>query len=377
MLKLIKCEFYKFKRRSLFVLATLVALVFPVVMTALYWNIPTQVNYDNLFSGIVDYGDFLLLLPILVVIATSLFFTETDNDTLKNLTTIPISKSKIVVAKIGVMAIISVAYTLLGFFASVLCSKILGIAMENMAQKFVLSIGLGIMLLAAALPCVALVVWFNKSDLISIVITLFYTIINYVIHFIRCFNDVSYAYIIIDNNFYSTKRNFSYPFISKKEKNRKEDCKMKKLIPLFLMLCCLVSVTACSKDEIVSNYNQALQSIGDKGLTDDKDLQGKREFGIDSYVGNYTADYDDFSGNEIIFGGTALERDNGNKIEISCDIAAQTGNLKLILQTGTDEPKILCDTESSYNDTIELPSASNYVLIEADNFTGSLKLKLK
>ena len=38
------------------------------------------------------------------------------------------------------------------------------------------------MLLAAALPCVALVVWFNKSDLISIVITLFYTIINYVIH---------------------------------------------------------------------------------------------------------------------------------------------------------------------------------------------------
>ena len=182
LLKLIKCEFYKFKRRSLFVLATLVALVFPVVMTALYWNIPTQVNYDNLFSGIVDYGDFLLLLPILVVIATSLFFTETDNDTLKNLTTIPISKSKIVVAKIGVMAIISVAYTLLGFFASVLCSKILGIAMENMAQKFVLSIGLGIMLLAAALPCVALVVWFNKSDLISIVITLFYTIINYVIH---------------------------------------------------------------------------------------------------------------------------------------------------------------------------------------------------
>lgn len=84
-------------------------------MTALYWNIPTQVNYDNLFSGIVDYGDFLLLLPILVVIATSLFFTETDNDTLKNLTTIPVSKGKIVVAKIGVMAIISVSYTLLGF----------------------------------------------------------------------------------------------------------------------------------------------------------------------------------------------------------------------------------------------------------------------
>ena len=78
---------------------------------------------------------------------------------------------------------------------------------------------------------------------------------------------------------------------------------MKKLIPLFLMLCCLVSVTACSKDEIVSNYNQALQSIGDKGLTDDKDLQGKREFGIDSYVGNYMMIFPvmkSFSGEQLL-----------------------------------------------------------------------------
>ena len=182
MLDLILCEFYKFKRRSIFVLATLAALIFPVVMTALYWNIPTQVNYDNLFSGIVDYGDFLLLLPILTVIANSLFFTEQDNDTLKNLVTIPVTKDKIVLAKISVMAIVSVAYTLVGFFASTICSAILGIPMENMVQKFILSFALGLMLLAAALPCVALVVWFNKSDLISIVITLFYTIVNYVVH---------------------------------------------------------------------------------------------------------------------------------------------------------------------------------------------------
>ncbi|HBY2902539.1 TPA: ABC transporter permease [Clostridioides difficile] len=182
MLKLIRCEFWKFKRRPLFVLSTLIAVIFPIVMTALYWNIPTQVNYDNLFSGIVDYGNFLLLLPILVVIATSLFFTEQDNDTLKNIVAIPVSKGKIVTAKIGVMVIISVAYTLVGFFTSLLCSKILGIAMGNILQKFALSIALGFMLLAAALPCVALVVWFNKSDLISIVITLFYTIINYVVH---------------------------------------------------------------------------------------------------------------------------------------------------------------------------------------------------
>ena len=35
----------------------------------------------------------------------------------------------------------------------------------------------------AALPCILLVVWFNKNDIISVVITLFYTILNYVVHY--------------------------------------------------------------------------------------------------------------------------------------------------------------------------------------------------
>lgn len=182
MLDLVICEFQKFKRRPIFFLSTIAALIFPVIMTALYWNIPTQVNYDNLFSGIVDYGDFLLLLPVLVVMASSLFFAEQDNDTLKNLITIPISKGQLVIAKISVMVIISVLYSLGGFLASTVCAKLLGIELVGLGEKFILCVALGFMLLVAALPCVALVVWFNKSNLIAIVITLFYTIANYVVH---------------------------------------------------------------------------------------------------------------------------------------------------------------------------------------------------
>lgn len=84
--------------------------------------------------------------------------------------------------KISVMAIVAVTYSLTSFFASVICSAILGIPMDHIEQKLVLSVFLGLMLLVTALPCVALVVWCNKSDLISIVITLFYTIVNYVVH---------------------------------------------------------------------------------------------------------------------------------------------------------------------------------------------------
>lgn len=180
---LILCEFQKFKRRPLFLLATLTAFVFPALITLLYWNTPGGQDYDNLFSGIVDPGDYLLSLPVLVVLSTSLFFTEQDSDTLKNLMTIPVSKGKLVLAKISVMAVLSVVYTLVGFLASAVCAKLLGMALFNMGQKFVLSVLLGFMMLAAALPCVVLVVWFNKNNLISIVITLFYTIVNYVFHF--------------------------------------------------------------------------------------------------------------------------------------------------------------------------------------------------
>ena len=124
---------------------------------------------------------------------------------------------------------------------------------------------------------------------------------------------------------------------------------MKKVISLFLIMCCLISMTACSKDKIVEQYNQALQAVGDNGLTNNNELQGKRNLGADSYVGTYEADYENFSGKETLFGGTALER----------------------------EPEVLCDTENSYSATLELPSASNYIIVEAENFTGSLDLTIE
>ena len=151
---------------------------------------------------------------------------------------------------------------------------------------------------------------------------------------------------------------------------------MNKKIIFLLALCCL-SVTGCSKEEIIEHYNQALQVAGDNGLTENKELQGKRKLGIDSYVGTYKAGYDSFSGEEVLFGGTALERDAGNEIEISCDTDITDGTLKLILKTGSDEPQILCDTLQSYSNTIELPSASNYIVVEAENFTGSFNLVIQ
>ena len=60
-------------------------------------------------------------------------------------------------------------------------------------------------------------------------------------------------------------------------------------------------------------------------------------------MGTYEADYESFSGKEILFGGTALERDDGNEIKISCNMDITSGTLKIMLQTGASEPEVLCN----------------------------------
>ena len=96
---------------------------------------------------------------------------------------VPVSRNQIVISKLSVMLILAVVYTVGGYLASAVCAKILGMILTGFLTKLILSIALGIMTYIAALPCILLVVWFNKNDIISVVITLFYTILNYVVHY--------------------------------------------------------------------------------------------------------------------------------------------------------------------------------------------------
>ena len=70
------------------------------------------------------------------------------------------------------------------------------------------------------------------------------------------------------------------------------------------------------KDEIINAYNTFLQNFCVAGLSKDKDIEGKRVFGTDKYVGTYKAEYDNVTSEETIFGGTALYRENGDQIRL-------------------------------------------------------------
>ena len=125
--------------------------------------------------------------------------------------------------------------------------------------------------------------------------------------------------------------------------------KIKSLVALSLALCMVLCFAGCSsnndegslKDNLVNGFNNWLESFSKHTVTKDKNLQGERENDIDEYTGSYTASYDGFNGEEFIFGGTALERDNGSNLEATYSLTITSGKATLYWLSSGEE-HIIC-----------------------------------
>ena len=155
MRNLLLSEFKKFKRKKLFYFGILAAFIFPLFNAVLL----SDSTFASVQSGVREDNAFLLLMPLLIILAANLFFVEQDNDTLKNLLCIPVPKNQLVLVKLLVLFIFSVAFQLMGFAVSTVIA------------------------VSQTIPCIVLVVWFNKSYILSVIIVFFYTLLNYVMHF--------------------------------------------------------------------------------------------------------------------------------------------------------------------------------------------------
>ena len=91
------------------------------------------------------------------------------------------------------------------------------------------------------------------------------------------------------------------------------------------------------EDGIKREFDEWLSSISKYSLTKDKNLKGKRELGIDDYVGSYEAEYSSFNGKEYIFGGTAAERENGSTLKVTYSFNIQSGTATLYWLGSPDE----------------------------------------
>ena len=153
-----------------------ISLLLSVFMPLAYAFFLADVNTDvdavnGVMSSLFQLSAYLLLMPLLVILASNLLFEELDNDTLKNLVTIPINRTKLfAVGFMAVGGLVNLAVLLFQGWEPVGFWTLFGVGIEE-----------GLIMWVGALPCILLVVLLNKNYIVSVVITFFYTTANYIL----------------------------------------------------------------------------------------------------------------------------------------------------------------------------------------------------
>lgn len=177
MLKLVEYEFRKLRRRPLLILATLASILLPIPVSIL--TARTGQGYDFLYKTVINIGHFVLLIPVLCIIASLLFFEERDNQTLRLLAIIPVSFSGLAWAKMIVLLIVSVSYSVFAYIATVIGAALGGMPVENPLGKLFLCFVMGIMTWVAIFPCVTVLVTLSKNYIFSVLFSFLYAIIGF------------------------------------------------------------------------------------------------------------------------------------------------------------------------------------------------------
>ena len=184
MLKLIRCEFTKLKRKKFILFVILSAFIFPVPVTVLMTTPQMSGRYDTeaeifnaCFQFIIGYGVELLLPCVIGVIAAILFFMERDNDTFKNLRTIPVTSSQMIAAKMIVLFIMGIVFSLFSALAAVLCGSLVS-EVNGVAYKLFVALEMGFFTTAGTLPLIVLVVFFSKTYIFSVLLCVFYSVLS-------------------------------------------------------------------------------------------------------------------------------------------------------------------------------------------------------
>ena len=156
---------------------------------------------------------------------------------------------------------------------------------------------------------------------------------------------------------------------------------MKRILTVSLLSLCLIfTITGCGgdhlRDNVINGLNDMLLHFSKYALTDEKDLQGEKTGGADTYTGSYVADYEDFHGKEYIFGGTALERDKGSDLTVTYELTVDSGTVRFYWRD-KEEERIIADTSDTGTYFITLDEGDNYLTLEGDDFFGSLQVTVE
>lgn len=174
LLRLVGCELLKLRRLAFPKVILALLCLFPIVLAA--YASRRDGDFDALFRLVFLYGYLLLLPCALGIVGTLLLSAERDNDTLKNLLSIPVSKGQLLFAKLCVLLVLAVAYVAAMFLATLAGGLAVGALPENVPVYMGSGLMLGMMALLDILPLVAVFLLAHCSKVACVVASLVYAI---------------------------------------------------------------------------------------------------------------------------------------------------------------------------------------------------------
>ena len=184
MLKLVSCELAKLKRKKFIPFVIVSAFMFPLPLALLMLTPRMTARYDtkaelfdDFYQFVLGYGVELLLPCVIGIIAAMPCLTERDNDTFKNLRTIPVTGTQMIFTKIIVLFLFGLIFCLSTAAVTIVCGSLIA-EVGGLGYKLWLAVEMGIFVTAGTLPLVVLVVYFSRTYIFSVLLCIFYSVLS-------------------------------------------------------------------------------------------------------------------------------------------------------------------------------------------------------
>lgn len=155
---------------------------------------------------------------------------------------------------------------------------------------------------------------------------------------------------------------------------------MKKLIAIVLILCLFFALHCYTERKfdneppggMLERFDEWAGKLGQAQITDDEDLIGRREAGIDDYVGYYEAKCDGTSGRDVIFGGGSVEE---RTLYVSGAVKVESGSAIVRTRLNDEVIELTLDEDGIFETELSLASGGNYIMVQYEDFKGTVELR--
>lgn len=184
MLKMIKVEFLKLRRKKMVWLMLLASLIMPFMAFLLFRYLgDTGVDPIQFYKwSAFGYTLFIILPMVLGILSVMLIHEEKQNDVLKQLWIVPVSKWEYIFSKFFVLLIYSVGFMMITAIASVLFSVLPGFVVFEWGSVLYLlekCLEIGVLIAVAMLPILAIAAS-RKGYILPVCVTLVYAFCGFI-----------------------------------------------------------------------------------------------------------------------------------------------------------------------------------------------------